>query len=1030
MAKKKDSIDKKIKRELTRAMLERTQSMDMKKMMNMFGSAEPVTYDDVKETLNVAYVNRDEVALAMDIFEPVVEDGTELPVIVILHGGGLFMGDRGLERPYSRLLAHKGYLVFSLEYRLAPRATIGEQLDDVCAGMDHVGRMLVNYDVDFGRMFLVADSAGAYLAAYVAAMHESEKLCNAIGYKPSKMIYAAVGFLSGMFYTNKTLEDQIYGDKRGDEKFLKYMNIENPEIVNNLPPAFMMTSCGDTFNNYSIKFNKILKAAGKASKLVYFGDEELQHVFPITNPEHPKSIEGTDKMLAWFEEQATMKREKRQPDSDLARKKKALKKRIEDGSIANQKVWSDLKEQVLIDPDNANKIAIYDCTRRYTYGEMFNEWDRYAKVFSALGITSENGSRVALAGTITAEPLFALYALNMTGAEVSLFSYPDFLPNGLWKDMLEKENITDLIISDIMVTSEMWEKIKAAKDELSIRNVILIHSLMGGPTVGPAELVYNEFNYHSLRRKPDTLFMNDLLDKYKNEEIKYDESDGSRLAFITHTSGTTKGTRKMLPFTDKVFNTAVEAIPGGFRAFVPAKDAEKQLTNLLVFDYSSIMGLCGMVHRSLLSGDIIVMTFFGFMHPKFVRAIDYYNVSLITLTGFMIDKWLDSPFAQDLDFSSLRSVGITGGYISPSKMSQYKEFFTSRGYKYDIVSGYGMSETGSKILFNTFSSKDETENADILGYVKDMEGALIKDDNDGKFYKLDEGPRTGVLYVNSNNRPDNKIDGKVIFEYTNVDGKDYVCTNDLVRINEDMSISYAGRKDNYFVNNEGKKFEAGVVEAGIASYPEIKECAVAPVMEKRIHDTVPVLYVVPAEENAKSPELIRKLLVDAYISEKKIPSDNIPTQFIIVDTIPLNANGKIDIYRLTRERLDGDAYNIEAVYDGKKLVDINIKHVTEVNSMTAGTLPHGMENNSAYNAFDFFTAASSQSPTQSGGFFDISKFNPFMPWKMFMPDMPDIKSKIKMPQVPENVTKAVLKYGNRITSIPNGRKHITHDFED
>ncbi len=270
--------------------------------------------------------------------------------------------------------------------------------------------------------------------------------------------------------------------------------------------------------------------------------------------------------------------------------------------------------------------------------------------FSALGITGENNSRVALAGTISAEPLFALYALNMTGAEVSLFSYPDFLPNGLWRDMLEKENITDLIISDIMVTSEMWEKIKAAKDELSIRNVILIHSLMGGPTIGPAELVYNEFNYHSLRRKPDTLFMNDLLDKYKNEEIKYDESDGSRLAFITHTSGTTKGTRKMLPFTDKVFNTAVEAIPNGYHAFVPAKDAEKQLTNLLVFDYSSIMALSGMVHRNLLSGDIIVMTFFGFMHPKFVRAIDYYNVSLITLTGFMIDKWLDSPFAQDLDF--------------------------------------------------------------------------------------------------------------------------------------------------------------------------------------------------------------------------------------------------------------------------------------------------------------------------------------------------------------------------------------------
>ena len=65
-----------------------------------------------------------------------------------------------------------------------------------------------------------------------------------------------------------------------------------------------------------------------------------------------------------------------------------------------------------------------------------------------------------------------------------------------------------------------------------------------------------------------------------------------------------------------------------------------------------------------------------------------------------------------------------------------------------------------------------------------------------------------------------------------------------------------------------------------------------------------------------------------------------------------------------------------------------------------------------------------------GKFFDISRFNPLMPWKMFMPDMSDIKKQIPKPQVPEGVTKAVLKYGNRITSIPNGRKHITHDFEE
>ena len=41
-----------------------------------------------------------------------------------------------------------------------------------------------------------------------------------------------------------------------------------------------------------------------------------------------------------------------------------------------------------------------------------------------------------------------------------------------------------------------------------------------------------------------------------------------------------------------------------------------------------------------------------------------------------------------------------------------------------------------------------------------------------------------------------------------------------------------------------------------------------------------------------------------------------------------------------------------------RLTDIRMKHLEHVNSMTAGTLPQGMENNSAYNVFDLFTGGS------------------------------------------------------------------------
>ena len=175
-----------VRKELVRILLERIQGMKRgdygKKEAAEPEKQSPKVKYEVEDILNNPYMNRDEVPLAMDIFKPVVPEETELPVIVNIHGGGLVIGDHRMSRAYGRALASRGYLVFSIEYRLAPRANACEQLDDVCAGMDYVGRRLVEFNVDFWRMFLTAESAGAFLAIYVAAMKRSKN-----SRKPSAM---------------------------------------------------------------------------------------------------------------------------------------------------------------------------------------------------------------------------------------------------------------------------------------------------------------------------------------------------------------------------------------------------------------------------------------------------------------------------------------------------------------------------------------------------------------------------------------------------------------------------------------------------------------------------------------------------------------------------------------------------------------------------------------------------------------------------------------------------------------------------
>ena len=693
-----DSLGRKVSREIKRAMFERAQSMDVNSMMKFFGAPEPAVYEDVEEIPSVAYLNRGEVPLAMDIFRPEGSEGRELPVIIAVHGGGLFLGDRGLERPYCRMLAHKGYLVFSIEYRLAPKADLCQQLDDVCAGMDTVGRILVHFDVDFSRIFLVADSAGAYLGAYAAAMHDSKKLQDAIGYEPSKMTFAAVGFICGMFYINKTLQEQIYGDRRLDKKFLEYMDIEHPEIIGNMPPAFLITSCGDTFNNYSLRFNRALQKGGRTSKLIYFGDEALQHIFPITNPEHPKSLEATDRMLTWFEEQAAIRHESRKKTPETVRRLRKVNARLKDGSISSQKVWAYVKERISADDGLMNRTALIDCTREYTYRQMFGEWERYARAFSALGICAENGSRAAVCGVIAAEPLFALFGLNMTGAEVSLFPNQLFRPNGMWKDMLAKEKVTDLIVSDILVTPEIREEIEAAKEELGLRSVIYVHSRLGGPTVGPAELTYNEYNYHLLKGRAGSVFMNDLIVQHADAPIRYDESAGDRTAFSVLSPDAAQGAHRPLRLTDRMFNDMLNRLPKGYHPFAKGADAAKPFRVVQSFDFGSGFSLLAQTVSTLAAGDTLVTTFFGAAHPKFLRAIGYYYVSVMTVTGPVMDSWLAGGACGGIKLSSLQVVGMCGEDAAPEKMEAYQRFLEDRGCRCGILPAGEMIGAGGKKL--------------------------------------------------------------------------------------------------------------------------------------------------------------------------------------------------------------------------------------------------------------------------------------------------------------------------------------------
>lgn len=911
-----------LRREILSGILEDIQKEGISSLRSEDQEAEvlsPTKTCEIKEILDNPYRNRDKVELHMDIFVPELAEETELPVIVTLHGGGQAYSNRNIPRREGRSLARRGYLVFSLEYRPAPQANVFQQLDDVCAGMDLIDSRLSDYNVDYARIFLITGSAGAFLAIYVAAMKKSGKLKEAIGYEPAQMTFKALGLYSGMFYIKRDdpvgwlLKDQLYGKKLEDDTFLQYLDPEHEEILTNLPPVFLTTSRGDFLNKHTLMYHEALKKAGKTSHLVYYGDSDLDHLFPIRNPNLPQSVDVIDKMCDWFEDQAAEDARRQKDREKEEESRREIRARLESGQIIDQKSWLFIKELNSWSEERMNKPAIIDGRREYSYRQMFRKWESYAEVFSSLGITGRDHARVGMTGTPCAETLFAFYGLNMTGTSVSMIHFIDVGDPDRWRELIPKEKITDLVLTDHALNPDLLKEILKIGRELGIRHVIILHVPFAGPLASPAEQKKSRINYEVLKKMQGILFMDDLLEEYEAMPIIYGEEENDEAAVIIHTSGTVSGIHKPIPLSDRAFNESAARLVRDQRfENLFGKTVSCQGT-----DYSFSYAMIDGNHLPLAFGGTIVMVPSGGLGLSFAKAVSHYKANILFAGGAMFAQWEKKRLP--LNLSHLKFVFLGGNYVSALAKKRYDAYLKKCGAKVQTSIGYGLSEVGAACILSSPDRKD-----DAIGYPLSGVTVRIYDEEEDRYYSLEDGPRTGVLFLSSASLSSGRIDDTVFFETVSIDGQEYLNTYDLVRVNEDGSMTYAGRMDKYFVNNEGIRFDAGLVETALSACPGIAACGLAPEYDKILHDSIPVLYVQTASGAGNPTHIIRRALRDVFIKDNRIAESNLPGKCVITERIPFNAGGKVDVYRIMKGEVAGRAFTILPVRENGQLKDIRL----------------------------------------------------------------------------------------------------------
>ena len=87
------------------------------------------------------------------------------PVIVSVHGGGWFYGDKKLYSHYCCHLAQSGFVVVNFNYRLAPQNKYPSAIEDVAHLVKYIDDHARVFGLDMNRFFMLGDSAGAQLTA-------------------------------------------------------------------------------------------------------------------------------------------------------------------------------------------------------------------------------------------------------------------------------------------------------------------------------------------------------------------------------------------------------------------------------------------------------------------------------------------------------------------------------------------------------------------------------------------------------------------------------------------------------------------------------------------------------------------------------------------------------------------------------------------------------------------------------------------------------------------------------------------------
>ena len=242
-------------------------------------------------------------SLTTDIHVP--EGEGPFPILVYFHGGGWISGSPKSHRKICHRFAEAGFLVFNVDYALAPENPFPQGFDECCESVRWVVANAEKYNGDSNRLSVGGDSAGGNLtAACAASLADDSK----VDIKKILLIYGIFDFLS-MGETSDVLADtdtdlmteMMIGSYLGverDEAVLSDPRVSPIHVSDKLPPAHILCGTLDGLIAGSKILAEKLNSQGIENEEFYY--ENMPHGFLHFEDFFPESRQAIDRMVAFL----------------------------------------------------------------------------------------------------------------------------------------------------------------------------------------------------------------------------------------------------------------------------------------------------------------------------------------------------------------------------------------------------------------------------------------------------------------------------------------------------------------------------------------------------------------------------------------------------------------------------------------------------------------------------------------------------------------------------------------------------------